>query len=269
MRQLIIIGSGPAGYTAAIYAARAQLEPLLIASSVEVGGELMNTTEVENFPGFPDGIQGPELMMQMQEQAEKFGTEVVYDDVVNLELDGDVKTVTLGSGETHRGPGGDLRDRLRLPQARPRRRGAPLGPRRLLVRHLRRLLLQGEDHRRRRRRRLRHGGGHLPHPLRLQGRTSSTARTSCAPPRSCRSAPSTTRRSSSSGTARSSASPATDAVSGLMLRDTVTGEQSELALGGLFVAIGNDPRTHLVHGQLRADRRGHDRRRRSRRRRPP
>ena len=101
MRQLIIIGSGPAGYTAAIYAARAQLEPLLVASSVEAGGELMNTTEVENFPGFPDGIQGPELMMQMQQQAEKFGTEVVYDDVVSLELDGDVKKVTLGSGITH------------------------------------------------------------------------------------------------------------------------------------------------------------------------
>jgi len=101
VRQLIIIGSGPAGYTAAIYAARAQLEPLLVASSVEAGGELMNTTEVENFPGFPDGIQGPELMMQMQQQAEKFGTEVVYDDVVSLELDGDVKKVTLGSGITH------------------------------------------------------------------------------------------------------------------------------------------------------------------------
>src|SRR5680860_466461 len=81
VRQIIIIGSGPAGYTAAIYAARANLKPLLIASSVEAGGELMNTTDVENFPGFPDGVQGPELMTQMQEQAERFGTEVVYDDV--------------------------------------------------------------------------------------------------------------------------------------------------------------------------------------------
>ncbi len=101
MRQIIIIGSGPAGYTAAVYAARANLKPLLIASSVEAGGELMNTTEVENFPGFPDGIQGPDLMMKMQAQAERFGTEVVLDDVVSVDLSGDVKTVTLGSGAVH------------------------------------------------------------------------------------------------------------------------------------------------------------------------
>ena len=101
MRQVIIIGSGPAGYTAAIYAARANLEPLLIATSVEAGGELMNTTEVENFPGFPEGIQGPDLMIAMQEQAERFGTEVVLDDVVKLELDGEVKRVTLGNGDVH------------------------------------------------------------------------------------------------------------------------------------------------------------------------
>jgi len=101
VRQVIIIGSGPAGYTAAIYAARAQLEPLLIASSVQAGGELMNTTEVENFPGFPEGVMGPDLMTKMQEQAERFGTEVVMDDVVSVELSGDVKRVTLGNGETH------------------------------------------------------------------------------------------------------------------------------------------------------------------------
>jgi thioredoxin reductase (NADPH) len=101
VRQVIIIGSGPAGYTAAIYAARANLKPLLIASSVEAGGELMKTTEVENYPGFVDGIQGPELMMNMQAQAERFGTEVVLDDVVSLDLTGDIKRVTLGNGDVH------------------------------------------------------------------------------------------------------------------------------------------------------------------------
>lgn len=101
MRQLIIIGSGPAGYAAAIYAARANLEPLVIASSVDFGGELMKTTEVENYPGFPEGIMGPELMDRMQKQAERFGAEIVYDDVLSLELDGPVKRVTLGSSEVH------------------------------------------------------------------------------------------------------------------------------------------------------------------------
>jgi thioredoxin reductase (NADPH) len=101
LRQVIIIGSGPAGYTAAIYAARANLKPLVIASSVEAGGELMQTTEVENYPGFVDGIQGPELMVNMQQQAERFGAEIVLDDVVSLELSGDVKKVTLGNGDIH------------------------------------------------------------------------------------------------------------------------------------------------------------------------
>jgi len=101
VRQIIIIGSGPAGYTAAIYAARANLSPLLIASAVEAGGELMKTTEVENYPGFAEGIQGPELMMAMQAQAERHGTEIVLDDVVKLELEGEVKRVTLGNGDVH------------------------------------------------------------------------------------------------------------------------------------------------------------------------
>ena len=101
MRQTIIIGSGPAGYTAAIYAARANLRPLLIASSVEAGGELMKTTEVENYPGFPEGIMGPDLMAAFQAQAERFGTEIVLDDVISLELSGDVKIVTLGNGDVH------------------------------------------------------------------------------------------------------------------------------------------------------------------------
>jgi thioredoxin reductase (NADPH) len=100
LRDVIIIGSGPAGYTAGIYTARAGLKPLLIASSVEAGGELMKTTEVENFPGFPDGLQGPELMANFQAQAERFGTEILLDDVVEVDLKGDIKIVKTGGGET-------------------------------------------------------------------------------------------------------------------------------------------------------------------------
>lgn len=100
MREVIIIGSGPAGYTAAIYTARAGLKPLLIASSVEAGGELMKTTEVENFPGFPEGLQGPELMANLQAQAERFGTEVLLDDVIEVDLTGDIKILKTGGGET-------------------------------------------------------------------------------------------------------------------------------------------------------------------------
>ncbi len=99
MREVIIIGSGPAGYTAAIYAARAQLKPLMIASSVEPGGELMKTTEVENFPGFPEGLMGPDLMANFQAQAERFGTEILFDDVVEVDLKGDVKKVKTGGGQ--------------------------------------------------------------------------------------------------------------------------------------------------------------------------
>lgn len=102
VRNVIIVGSGPAGYTAAIYAARAGLEPLVLAGSITAGGALMNTTDVENYPGFPTGILGPELMENMQAQAEKFGAQVEWDDATRLELDGPVKTVHTGNGEVFR-----------------------------------------------------------------------------------------------------------------------------------------------------------------------
>ena len=98
IHDVVIVGSGPDGHTAAIYAARAQLNPVILAGSVTAGGALMNTTEVENYPGFVTGIMGPELMTQMQEQAERFGADIRYEDVTALELEGDVKRITTSDG---------------------------------------------------------------------------------------------------------------------------------------------------------------------------
>jgi thioredoxin reductase (NADPH) len=100
IHDVVIVGSGPAGYTAAIYAARAQLSPVLYEGSVTAGGALMNTTDVENFPGFPEGVMGPDLMDSLRKQAERFGTKLITDDIVSMELAGDVKVLTDGSGNT-------------------------------------------------------------------------------------------------------------------------------------------------------------------------
>lgn len=99
IHDVIIVGSGPSGYTAAVYTARANLKPVMIASSVKAGGELMNTTDVENFPGFPEGVMGPELMEQFEKQARRFGTEILFEDVVSADLSGDIKKLTIATGE--------------------------------------------------------------------------------------------------------------------------------------------------------------------------
>ena len=98
IQEVVIVGSGPAGYTAAIYAARAQLEPVMYEGSVTAGGALMNTTEVENFPGFAEAIMGPDLMDSMRKQSARFGTQLITDDIVEMDLKGPVKTLKDGSG---------------------------------------------------------------------------------------------------------------------------------------------------------------------------
>lgn len=102
VREVIIVGSGPAGYTAAIYAARAQLKPIIFEGAVTAGGALMNTTEVENFPGFPEGIMGPQLMQNMREQVARFDAQLITDDVTSMKLDGPIKEVTDGEGNVYK-----------------------------------------------------------------------------------------------------------------------------------------------------------------------
>ncbi|WP_368497902.1 thioredoxin-disulfide reductase [Herbiconiux sp. A18JL235] len=249
MREIIIIGSGPAGFTAAIYAARAGLKPLLLASSVEAGGDLMNTTEVENFPGFPQGVQGPELMMKLQEQAERFGTEVVLDDVTRLELSGEVKVVETGysgtfearsvifaTGSAYRKLG--LHDEERLSG-----RGvswcatcdgfffktktiavvgggdSAMEEATFLTRFAEKVYVV-------------HRKDSLRASKIMQERAFGNDKIEFV------------------WNAEVVGINGENAVEGLQLRDTVTGEESTLEVQGLFVAIGNDPRVHLVHGQL-------------------
>jgi len=249
VRQVIIIGSGPAGYTAAIYAARANLSPILIASSVEAGGELMKTTEVENFPGFPDGVMGPELMMNMQAQAEKFGTEIVLDDVTSVDLSGDVKRVTLGNGDVvealsviyatgsaYRKLG--LEDETRLSGYGVSWCATCDG---FFFRQKTIAVVGGGDS----------AMEEASFLTKFADKVYLIHRSDKL-------------RASKIMQDRVRANPKIELllnktvehiygdslVSGVGLRDTVDGTEQTLDLSGLFVAIGNDPRTHLVHGQL-------------------
>ena len=249
MRQVIIVGSGPAGYTAAIYAARANLAPLVIASSVEFGGELMKTTDVENFPGFPDGIQGPDLMVKMQEQAEKFGAEIVYDDVVKLELEGEVKRVTLGNGDVH--------EALSVIYA------TGSAYRKLGLDDETRLSGYGVswcatcD-----------GAFFKQKNIAVIGGGDSALEEATFLTRFADKVYLVHRRDKLRASAalqdRAFADPkieflwneevahvyGDEKVTGIGLLDTNTGEEKTLDVAGMFVAIGADPRTHLIHGQL-------------------
>lgn len=249
MRQTIIIGSGPAGYTAAIYAARANLAPLVIASSVEFGGELMKTTEVENFPGFPEGIMGPDLMMNMQKQAERFGAEIVYDDVVKLELEGQVKRVHLGNG--------GVEEALTVIYA------TGSAYRKLGLDDETRLSGYGVswcatcD-----------GAFFRNKEIAVVGGGDSAMEEATFLTRFAEKVHLIHRKDSLRASAamqeRAFADPkiefhwnkeiagihGDDLVNGVRLLDTQDGSTSDMDLSGLFIAIGADPRTHLVHGQL-------------------
>jgi thioredoxin reductase (NADPH) len=249
VRQVIIIGSGPSGYTAAIYAARANLQPLLIASSVEAGGELMNTTDVENFPGFVDGIQGPELMTQMQQQAERFGTEVVYDDVTSLDLSGDIKTVTLGSGETH-----EALSVIFATGSAYRKLGVD-GEEKLSGHGVSWCATCDGFFFREKTIAVVGGGDSAMEEATFLTRFASKVyvihrKDSLRASKIMQERAFNDPKIEFIWNSEVTSIQGDTALSGVALRDTVTGEASELALDGLFIAIGNDPRTHLIHGQL-------------------
>jgi len=256
IRNLIIIGSGPAGYTAAVYAARANLNPLLFEGAVTAGGALMNTTEVENFPGFRDGIMGPELMEQMRAQAERFGAEIVTDDVASVSLEGEVKTVTDGEGRTHRARAvilamGSAYRELGLPDEK-RLSGHGVS----WCATCDGFFFRDQD-------------------IAVVGGGDSAVEEATFLTKFARSVTIVHRR----GELRASKIMAERAlandkirfawnsevaaihgegkVSGVTLRDTETGATRELAVTGVFVAIGHDPRNELVKGAVDLDEAGY------------
>ena len=256
VRNVIIIGSGPAGYTAAIYAARAQLNPILFEGSVTAGGALMNTTEVENFPGFTDGIMGPALMENIRAQADRFGAEIITDDIVSAELTGDIKTVVDGNGNTY--------------QAKSVILAMGSGYRELGLDSEKRLSGHGVswcatcD-----------GFFFREQDIAVVGGGDSALEEATFLTRFAKSVTLIVRRdelraskimqeralSNEKITIAWNSSPEEilgDAkVSGIKLRDRITDEVRELAITGLFVAIGHDPRSELVKGQVELDDEGY------------
>ncbi|MFI5759492.1 thioredoxin-disulfide reductase [Streptomyces sp. NPDC051563] len=256
VRNVIIIGSGPAGYTAALYTARASLKPLVFEGAVTAGGALMNTTEVENFPGFQDGIMGPDLMDNMRGQAERFGAELVPDDVVAVDLTGEIKTVTDTAGTVHRAKAvivttGSQHRKLGLPNEDA---------------------LSGRgvswcatcD-----------GFFFKEHDIAVIGGGDTAIEEATFLSRFAKSVTIVHRRDSLRASKamqdRAFADPkikfAWDSevaeihgeqkLTGLTLRNTKTGETSELPVTGLFIAVGHDPRTELFKDQLDLDDEGY------------
>ena len=256
VRNVIIIGSGPAGYTAAVYAARAQLNPLVFEGAVTAGGALMNTTEVENYPGFAEGIMGPQLMEEMRKQAERFGAELITDDVTDVKLDGDVKTVTDGSGRTY--------------QAQAVILAMGSGYRELGLENEKRLSGHGVswcatcD-----------GFFFREQEIAVVGGGDTAAEEATFLTRFAKKVYLIHRRDELRASkvmaervlSNEKIEPVwnsqvvdvlgQDKVSGIVIEDTVTGEKRELPVTGLFIAIGHDPRSELVRGVVDVDGEGY------------
>ncbi len=252
IREVIVIGSGPAGYTAAIYTARANLRPLVFEGAVTAGGALMNTTEVENFPGFEEGIQGPDLMLAMRAQAERFGAELVRDDVVSVDLSGPVKVVVDAEGGEHR-----ARSVILSMGSAYRELGLPDEQR-----------LSGHgvswcatcD-----------GAFFRDQDLLVVGGGDSAMEEATFLTRFARSVTVVHRRdelrASKIMVDRAMADPRISfawnsevvalhgdpKLSGVTMRDTVTGQEREVEVTGLFIAVGHDPRNELIQGQVDLD----------------
>ncbi|MGW6917445.1 thioredoxin-disulfide reductase [Kitasatospora sp. NPDC054939] len=256
VRNVIIIGSGPAGYTSALYTARASLKPLVFEGAVTAGGALMNTTEVENFPGFRDGIMGPELMDNMRAQAERFGAELVPDDIVAVDLTGDVKTVTDSEGNVHKARAvivttGSQHRKLGLPNE-----DALSGRGVSWCATCDGFFFRDQDI-------AVVGGGDTA----LEEATflSRFARSVTIIHRrdTLRASKAMQERAFADEKIRFEWDSAVEAIhgdpklTGVTLRDTTTGETRELAVTGLFIAIGHDPRTELFKGQLELDAEGY------------
>ena len=250
--ELVIVGSGPAGYTAAVYAARAGLAPVVIAGSVTAGGALMTTTEVENFPGFVDGVQGPELMESMRAQAERFGAEIVYDDATRLDLSGDVKTIETGAGVTYRARAviltmGSAYRKLGLPEEE-RLSGHGVswcatcdG---FFFREQEIVVVGGGD-------------SAMEEALFLTRFASKVTvvhrRDEFRASRIMAQRVLEDPKIEVAWNSEVAAILGDEQVTGLTLRDTVTGAERTLDATGVFVAIGHDPRSELVTGQVDTD----------------
>jgi thioredoxin reductase (NADPH) len=256
VRNVIIIGSGPAGYTAAVYAARAQLNPLIFEGAVTAGGALMNTTEVENYPGFADGIMGPQLMEEMRKQAERFGAELITDDVTDVKLDGDIKTVTDGSGRTY--------------QAKSVILAMGSGYRELGLENEKRLSGHGVswcatcD-----------GFFFREQEIAVVGGGDTAAEEATFLTRFAKKVYLIHRRDELRASkvmaervlSNEKIEPVWNSqvvdvlgenkVSGIVIEDTITGEKRELPVTGLFIAIGHDPRSELVRGVVDVDDEGY------------